>query len=207
MHKMISNPASHLSPDHCYLRQLYNIGSDCVEHILELVDDGDKSLHAPGWRVRRINWLFSWWSQSHSMSHKRHHCNNTHRDGRRRSVSLGSCSSPVEENGFGEQAQAMEKTTTRLPCKYRDSPFPRACVHVLFCWRQASSISKATWLIYLCCSELTGRCLVSRLVWCGHSRRDFLTPSCYSSWWVKWDMIVNVIEVLSGCCQMSAKLA
>lgn len=42
-------PAStYLGPHHRYLRQLDDIGAHCVEHVLQLVYYGDKSLHVRG---------------------------------------------------------------------------------------------------------------------------------------------------------------
>lgn len=43
MHKI---RAFYLSPHYCYLWELYNIRTHCVEHILELVYNWYKSLHA-----------------------------------------------------------------------------------------------------------------------------------------------------------------
>lgn len=43
--KMLTGAASYLSPHHCNLRQLDDIGPHGVEHILQLVYHGDKSLH------------------------------------------------------------------------------------------------------------------------------------------------------------------
>lgn len=39
---------SYLGPHHCYLRQLDDVGAHRVEHVLQLVYDGDKSLHVRG---------------------------------------------------------------------------------------------------------------------------------------------------------------
>lgn len=50
--------AFYLSPHYCNLRQLDNIRPYCVEHILELVYDGYKSLHARECWINLINPYF-----------------------------------------------------------------------------------------------------------------------------------------------------
>lgn len=39
---------TYLGPHHRYLRQLDDVGAHCVEHVLQLVYYGDKSLHVRG---------------------------------------------------------------------------------------------------------------------------------------------------------------
>lgn len=104
--------AFYLGPHYCYLRQLYDIRTHCVKHVLELVYHGNKSLHVRGVWIKLIKRLFSWWSQSHSMSLWHHHCNNTHWLTRRQILcGVGICSSPMWSSscaGWGKKLQYSE---------------------------------------------------------------------------------------------------
>lgn len=114
--------AFYLGPHYCYLRQLYDIRTHCVKHILELVYHGDKSLHVRGVWSKLIKRLFSWWSQSHSMSLWHHHCNNTHWLTRRQILcGVGICSSQMRSSrsaGWGKnyntQKVARETIFSRM---------------------------------------------------------------------------------------------